>query len=224
METIEQPKVDENSAQFDSTEGSIGKFKDATRLLEAYNNLQAEFTRKSQELSELKKQNLQADELSKKENALPNQIDSGASENNSREENFVKNNDFDAKMSQNLLNFAENHPEALEQIEPIKQEILANKNLLEIQDGIEIAYRLAKEKQKYSPAELISNPQFVDDYVLSNDEIRTRVIDCYIKSLANKQQSPKLISGESNFSATVSSGEISSLADANKIFRKMLEK
>lgn len=38
-------------ASFD--DGSLGKFKDAKSLLDAYNNLQAEFTRKCQKLSEL---------------------------------------------------------------------------------------------------------------------------------------------------------------------------
>lgn len=36
-----------------SSNGSIGKFKDTESLLVAYNNLQAEFTRKCQKLSEL---------------------------------------------------------------------------------------------------------------------------------------------------------------------------
>ncbi|MDD4816064.1 MAG: hypothetical protein PHQ62_02895 [Clostridia bacterium] len=36
-----------------SSNGSIGKFKDTESLLSAYNNLQAEFTRKCQKLSEL---------------------------------------------------------------------------------------------------------------------------------------------------------------------------
>lgn len=224
MEEIEQPKVEESGAQFESTDGSIGKFKDATRLLEAYNNLQAEFTRKSQELAELKKQNIQADELSKQENALTNQTDLSSSENNSREETFVQNDDFEAKISQKLLNFAENHPDVLEKIEQIKEEILCNKSLVNLDGGVEIAYRLAQEKEKFSPAELISNPQFVDDYVLNNEEIKTKVIDSYIKSLAQKQTSPKLMSGQTNFSAAASAETINSLSDANKIFKKMLEK
>lgn len=37
-------------------DGSIGKFKDTESLLNAYNSLQAEFTRKCQKLSELEKQ------------------------------------------------------------------------------------------------------------------------------------------------------------------------
>lgn len=57
---LEQPEIDvttcsENSATQASENQSgsnLGKFKDATSLLEAYNNLEAEFTRKSQILAE----------------------------------------------------------------------------------------------------------------------------------------------------------------------------
>ena len=43
----------EKSGEGFSAEGSIGKFKNTESLLSAYNNLQAEFTRKCQKLSEL---------------------------------------------------------------------------------------------------------------------------------------------------------------------------
>ena len=43
----------EKSGEGFSADGSIGKFKNTESLLSAYNNLQAEFTRKCQKLSEL---------------------------------------------------------------------------------------------------------------------------------------------------------------------------
>lgn len=43
----------ENSGAQQKADGSIGKFKNTESLLSAYNNLQAEFTRKCQKLSEL---------------------------------------------------------------------------------------------------------------------------------------------------------------------------
>jgi len=46
----------EGSSCFDNPSESIGKFKNAQALFEAYNNLQAEFTKKSQRLSELEKE------------------------------------------------------------------------------------------------------------------------------------------------------------------------
>lgn len=45
--------LEKESATSISTDGSIGKFKDVESLLSAYNNLQAEFTRKCQKVSEL---------------------------------------------------------------------------------------------------------------------------------------------------------------------------
>ena len=58
---IEQPNPNtsnENSQTDETLEGSmLGKFKDTKTLLEAYNNLQSEFTRKSQKLAELQKKN-----------------------------------------------------------------------------------------------------------------------------------------------------------------------
>ena len=44
--------IEKNGEGF-SADGSIGKFKNTESLLNAYNNLQAEFTRKCQKLSEL---------------------------------------------------------------------------------------------------------------------------------------------------------------------------
>ena len=43
----------ENTATSGAADGSIGKFKNTESLLNAYNSLQAEFTRKCQRLSEL---------------------------------------------------------------------------------------------------------------------------------------------------------------------------
>ena len=69
---MEQPNIDisetdqvsepitncnKESSNADIDKGStLGKFKDATSLLEAYNNLQKEFTRKSQKLASLTKE------------------------------------------------------------------------------------------------------------------------------------------------------------------------
>ena len=56
---IEQPSLNTSEPENQADEGSegsiLGKFKDAKTLLEAYNSLQSEFTRKSQKLAELQK-------------------------------------------------------------------------------------------------------------------------------------------------------------------------
>ena len=57
-ENMEQPVLEtEQPEATENQEGSIlGKFKDAKTLLDAYNNLQAEFTRKCQKLSEFQRE------------------------------------------------------------------------------------------------------------------------------------------------------------------------
>lgn len=60
MEELEQPM--ENNL---GSKENFGKFKDADSLLKAYNNLEAEFTKKSQRLAELENHN---EELTKQQN------------------------------------------------------------------------------------------------------------------------------------------------------------
>lgn len=55
---IEQPIPETEAEPAENQEGSIyGKFKDAKTLLNAYNSLQSEFTRKCQKLAEIQKEN-----------------------------------------------------------------------------------------------------------------------------------------------------------------------
>ena len=76
---VEQPEVCSHGAAAQNlqeskeigqvAEGSTGKFKDSEALLEAYNNLQSEFTKKCQTLADLKKkgeENVHFDNLNQK--------------------------------------------------------------------------------------------------------------------------------------------------------------
>lgn len=219
---IEQPETNLGGAQLENESGSIaGKFKDATSLLNAYNNLQAEFTRKSQELANLKK--TYAEESVNKSETLTNENFEKTSENDSCKK-VEENGDFDTVLSQKLLNFAENNPNSLSHINEIKDELLKNKELVYMQNGIDIASRLSMEKQKSTPAEIVNNPQFVDDYILNNKDITEKIIDKYIKSLASTS-SPKVIGGDSGYvPISENQNKPKTLSDANKIFAKMLEK
>ena len=222
---IEQPVEELNGAQFNSHEGSIiGKFKDATSLLNAYNNLQAEFTRKSQRLAQLEK--TQAEQLSQNNDSalqpLEKAEDTEASENNSC---LAETSSNKADLNAKILKYAENHPPVIECLEDVNKEFSNNANLSNLDNAVEIAYRLVKEKQKSEPADLVNNPEFIQQYVLSNNQITQMVIDNYVKSLAKNQTAPKLITGENKammFSPNENNPK--TLADANKIFSKMLEK
>ena len=69
-------KVNENRAVSDVGSQDLGKFKSPQALLDAYNNLQAEFTRKSQLLSQLQKDKIGSDKTQNQENFEKNQENS----------------------------------------------------------------------------------------------------------------------------------------------------
>ena len=216
MEKIEQPEVLEENNMTEETEGSsLGKFKSATSLLEAYNYLQAEFTRKSQELASLKK-SCETDEVSKN-NALP-EDNLGSSENASCSQPACENGDFMQNFDKKLSDFAEKCPQAKMVESKIKEQFLTFPELQKIEDGMAVAYALTCG----NPAEMINNPEFVQTYILSNEKIKNMVVDDYIKSLA-KPCAPKLISSESAGIVVAPKYQPKTLGDANKIFQKMLE-
>lgn len=237
MEEIEQPKIDDGSAQPELSDGSImGKFKDATSLQKAYLNLQAEFTRKSQKLAELEKLlDNKAEQLSKDENA-PLASDQNSQdgeenigldvkgENSCCEQKDNENSNYEADLSQKLLKFAENVPDAINYLQDIKEEIAGKNELANIDGGLDIAYRLAASKHLVKPAELLANPEYITDYILKSDTIKQMVIDNYIKSLASGG-SPKVIgAGAPSTLVAPNPNQPKTLSDANKIFSRMLEK
>lgn len=221
-EKIEQPLKEEDGAQLTSENGSmLGKFKDATSLLNAYTHLQAEFTRKSQKLAELEKK-ANADSLSQKQSALqPSETETIlASEN----KDCIASPEIDSSVSDKILQFVLENPNAKDYIEDIKQEIENQTQLLNIDGGLGIAFRLAQEKRKYTPAELMQSAQ-MQQYILSDKNITTKIIDEYIKSLAEQKTAPKIMSGNSKAMVfSPNENQPQTLADANKIFSKMLEK
>ena len=68
LKELEGSQVQEDMQHSEAENGeTVGKFKDANALLEAYNNLEKEFTKKCQRLSELEKDKIkEEEELNKK--------------------------------------------------------------------------------------------------------------------------------------------------------------
>ena len=71
MEELEQPKQ-ENSL---GSNTNFGKFKDAENLMKAYNNLEAEFTKKSQRLASLESENLAREKDANKRLEIGKKVD-----------------------------------------------------------------------------------------------------------------------------------------------------
>ena len=183
----EQPVADESNAQSEiveeenivgascineSTSGSLGKFKDAESLLDAYNNLQAEFTRKCQKLSEVSKELDNA----KAEVKDPNPV--------YKSENWQETvNEFLAK-----------NTKAQKYSGEIANEILIDESLQSSPNALELAWARVMQKNYAEPDILAHDQNFINEKILNRDEIKTQVLEEYFKNL-QKQKTPPVISG-----------------------------
>lgn len=186
---LEESAVSEKigSQNNDTEVNNLGKFKSQEALLEAYNNLQAEFTKKCQKLSEYEK-----------------------------EKTIVQTTAQDIEGE--LEKFLSTNNDAVSYAEEIKNELDAQINS-DAKTQIEVAW--AKVLQNKVLKEPKASDFVLNKYVLSDDEIKNKVIEEYLKSL-KEQKIPVVIS--SNAGERVSSVEPDTpktLAEAKTLVKKM---
>ena len=188
-----------------TSEGSpLGKFKDSAKLLEAYNELQSEFTRKCQKLSDTEKK---LQELSN---------DSNTSQDN------VAQNSNEFAWNKNISEFLQSHKNARGLVEEITNEIINDNTLRKSEDGLEKAYARVIEK-KYTPeSELVKNVEFLKNYIYSNEEIKNTIIKEYIASLQNSKN-PIIVNNSSFNRGVAITNKITSLDDARKYVEHMFK-
>lgn len=76
-ELAAQPAEAEKEKGEEKSEVSLGKFKDARALLDAYNSLQSEFTKRCQKIKELESLRLAVDKVSAPTQSFENERDNG---------------------------------------------------------------------------------------------------------------------------------------------------
>lgn len=160
-----------------ATTGSpFGKFNNANDLLNAYNNLQSEFTRKCQKLSELEKQQASSD----------NESTSTSVEEETPQ--YVK-----ADWQEQISEFLKSHPDAQNFAKEIANEIYSDKVLALSPHSLELAYGRILAKNYKSKEQLANDDEFLEKYIYSNSQITKRILDDYLKDFT---KSPHLISSK----------------------------
>lgn len=177
----------------------LGKFKNSEKLLDAYNELQSEFTRKCQRLSEAEKK-LQDINLE------------NASTKDGQENEFA--------WKKNIGEFLQSHKNASELMEEITNEIISDESLKDSEDGLEKAYNRVIERKYVPYSELVDNDEFLNKYIYSNEKIKNNIIKEYVSTLQNNR-SPLTVSN-SGFNRSASTGsKFKSLEDARAYVESM---
>ncbi len=224
-------KVDENRAVSDvGSQGQLGKFKDVSALLNAYNNLEAEFTRKCQLLKSLQKEKIDESEseknLQKEEEIIVE--NENLTQNDEKTEKNQENNVENVKLSENEENSGDNN----------QQDYLHSLN--QFLDENVLAKDYADEIREYLEGSRIKNPyedawanvvlnhlkqkqsdSLISQYVLSSDEVKNKIIADYLNDLKN-QKPPHIISSQGGQRVSgVLPDSPKTLAEAKKIVNNM---
>lgn len=196
-EEREQPKsepatalnaADENSAvsEIGSQEIDLGKFKNTKALLDAYNNLQAEFTKKSQQLSQLKQDKINEEKIEQKSENLPENDGNFAKEDENNAENGKTIEDLD----KNLSLFLEENGDAEKYGDEIKSHIL-NKN----QNPFERAWASVILSHIKGGDDKVNDP-IINQYILNDEKVKNKIIESYLDELSSSKP-PVMMSSQS---------------------------
>lgn len=183
------------------TGSPLGKFKNSTKLLDAYNELQSEFTRKCQKLSEVEKKLQEVSE-----------------ENSSREKTDDAQNEFAWK--DKINEFLQSHSKASGLMEEIATVMAENKNQNAGIEELEKAYSKVIENKYIPENELVQNEEFLNKYIYSNDQIKNKIIDEYVSTLQNNKN-PITITSDGFSRGVASSNKFGSLEEARKYVENM---
>lgn len=208
----------------------FGKFKDATTLYDAYNNLQKEFTRKSQQLSSiLKNNNIDKNTKNLSKN---NQNDINFNQNDNQNAVFDLNNIQDdlpeykkSDWTSKAISFLNSKEDAKQYSSEIAKLLMEDKALAKSPDCLEYAYAIVKSKTYKEPASFIKDQNFLDEYIFNNDEIKDKIIEEYLTSITkNKNTNVKVITGlADNVSLTRPADKPKNLKEASLILKKLLQ-
>jgi len=179
QDNMEQAVISPESAEAqapaaDNEKGaSVGKFASSEELLKAYNSLEAEFTKKCQQLKEAERRSEPAEVPSDKAGSAP----------------LYEKEEWDERVA----NFLESNPIAEEYGAEIASILKEDAELAKKENCLEIALGKAVAKHYKKPESIIEDEAFLERYVYRNDKIRDRVIGDYLEGLSPLVGAPRTI-------------------------------
>lgn len=197
----------------------MGKFSSVDALMNAYNNLQAEFTRKCQQLNNLKEslKRTSGEATNSEKESVPFSTEKQA-ETLSEQEKI--NNKKELPNAESLLekfdNFASNFPSSINYKDKIIEILKQRKD-----DNFEVAYQKAMLENSSSFADLLTNDDFINE-ILKNDNFKNEVIVKYINE--RNTSVPKIFGVSNSVSALANPPKCDTLKDARELVLNLLQK
>ena len=209
--------VDDNSAvsEVGSQDISLGKFKNAKALLDAYNNLQAEFTKKCQQLSSLKQDKMEKE----KTEEIQEKIEELQENHENLDKNQKNNVENDKLSEENMFDKLNSFLETNNEAENYRDEIQSH-YLNENQNPFEKAWASVVLSHIKNSDNKIDDP-IINQYILNDESVKNKIIENYLNEL-NSSKPPIIISSQSGERVSgVKSDNPKTLAEAKEMVNKM---
>lgn len=185
----------EDMGQDETLGSNLGKFKDEKALLEAYNNLQSEFTKKCQILAKMQ------------------------SKDNEKETPLFLQEDWDVKVDE----FLQRNPEAEDYVSEITNMILRDKVIAVSKTPLEDAWKEIAVTNFKSPKKMLSDKEFLEKHILNDEGIQKTIIEKYISNVY-KNTSPKIMGDDAGGKVVLTPpSKPKNLQEAGNIAREMLK-
>lgn len=176
---------------------NLGKFKTVEALLDAYTALEAEFTKKCQQLGELTKER---DNASEPVAPLPL---------------------YDREDWKEILgDFFSEYPESQRYAAEIGKILMTDNELATCPEGLTKAYLRTLVSRFRTPEQYMEDEDFIKNYVLVNDNVKEKIIADYVESLAGG--TPPDLAAKGGQAVLTPARKPKNLKDAAKLALKML--
>ena len=204
-----------------STDGSLGKFKDAQTLYSAYNNLQAEFTRKCQRLSELEKANAlnKEEPLNKEEISSKEEISNKDNALNQEQHLPVYSED---DWNKRVLEFLSKNEDAKPYAKEICETLMSDKEISSSKDALSLAWAKIIQKNYKKPSDILSD-EFIDTYVINNDKVKQKVMQILAKDISQKRVPTTVGAHTGSHINLPRQIQPQTMAEAKELARKLME-
>lgn len=211
VEVNEPIEIEKDNFTTNNNSSSFGKFKDATSLLNAYENLEKEFTRKSQKLSALLKENTTNETKTTDTKNLEQEV---------KITEVYKQKDWHT----NVSSFFNTVPNAREYAKEISKILIEDKELAKNKNCLQYAFAKAlAESEKVKPANSLDNPEYFEQ-IVNNEKVKAKIINDYLLKINSNKNNLHIISGEPNSISLVQKTEKpKNLQEASQIFKKLLQ-
>jgi len=198
-----------NEEQPQDVGSSYLKFNSLDELKNAYQNLEKEFTKKSQLLKKLENEKLNSD-------AENGDIQTKILE---EEKPYWERNDWNEKVS----TFFENNPLAKNYLKQISQMVVEDKELQKSDIPLEKAWLKWLEKNYKAPEQLLNDEEFLK-HLKSSEKLKKEIIDEYLSQINNSDFAPPIYLKSGTSGVMKNSLKTKSLEEVKELARKIFNK